>query len=267
MDLSSLFSSVCLPFLFSAKIPIPCKSLFYFVREPWGQFSKYLVFFFPLGTCLPWTVSLTQSLISHILTQPPLKMSIQVEFQMFGCGQAVWSLECIFSLRTFWPFKWQIQQLCQCHACNRHSNRRHRISENDLWGWYLPGLQKKTSQLPWEMAPRKFGEGIRGQRMGSYKGHLPRAEKENDKRVALFKSPATLHIFAKLLLRKMPSSKKNPSKTGWGEGERNQKQRSQKAMQLIKTQHNHSLPGLHQNQRAEKKTKPSWKRNRQCEKN
>jgi len=56
------------------------------------------------------------------------------------------------------------------------------------------GCKKKTRELPPKMAPGKFGAGIRRQRTGSYKGPLPRAEKENDKGVASFKSPATLHI-------------------------------------------------------------------------
>lgn len=185
---------------------------------------------------------------------------------MLVCSQAVWSLECIFSLRTFWPFKWQIQLLCQCHARKRHSNHHHCVSENDLWGWYLPGLQKKTRELPPKMAPRKSGEDIRSQRTGSYKGHLQRAEKENDKGVASFKSPGTLHIFEKLPLRKMPSSKEIQAKIRLGGGGRGIENRSQKAMQLIKTQHNHSLPWLHRNQRTEKKTKLSWKRNQQREK-
>lgn len=95
------------------------------------------------------------------------------------------------------------------------------------------------------------------------KGHLLRAQKEKGKGVGSFKSPATLCIFEKSPLRKMPSSKEIQAKIRLM-GEEN---RSQKAMQLKKKQHYHSLPCLYRNQRAEEETKPSWKRNRQREKN
>lgn len=88
--------------------------------------------------------------------------------------------------------------------------------------------ERQTSESPLKMAPRKSGEDIRGQRMESYKGHLLRAEKENDKEVMSFKSPATLKIFEKLPLRKMPSSKEIQAKIRLaGGGERNRKQESE----------------------------------------
>lgn len=95
------------------------------------------------------------------------------------------------------------------------------------------------------------------------KGHLLRAQKENVKEVGSFKSPATLCVFEKCPLRKMPSSKQIQPKLRLV-GEEN---RSQKAMQLKKKQHYHSSPCVYRNQRAEEKTELSWERNRQCEKN
>lgn len=85
-------------------------------------------------------------------------MSIQVEFQMLVCGQAVWSLEYIFSLRELSdPLNDKYNYFAStCHACKTHSNHRHCVSESDLLRLVSPRAAKKKKKKRQGNCPQKW---------------------------------------------------------------------------------------------------------------
>ena len=118
-----------------------------------------------------------------------------------ACGQAIWPPEYIFSLRTFGPRKLQILLLWWCRPHKRHSIHSGSVFQNDIWGFFLPGLQKNIRKLPTKGSLKIQRRYTPKKAEGSCKGDPLKAKKEDGKSRGAVKSPARLHIYIYIYLK------------------------------------------------------------------